>query len=181
MGGASRQLWGIGKVCSTSNEAEWVAGSIPAPPLRLRGTVIRSKKGEKKRKMAMTGTLDKVLGKLFDLYVENRIEDDPTKRYLLLLRNPDEEKTFSEEDADRILDMLREAKYEGDNYVGGEKSEDDMVECIKNARTREDLDAMEEAVLSLRKSYRETHAVEDVLVQTKWLDAIEKRRKKGKW
>lgn len=65
---------------------------------------------------------------------------------------------------------------------GGEKSEDDMVECIKNARTREDLDAMEEAVLSLRKSYRETHAVEDVLVQTKWLDAIEKggKRENGK-
>ena len=130
--------------------------------------------------MAMTGSLEQVLGKLFDLYLENRIEADAAKRYLLLLRNPDNEQTFSEKDADRLLDMLRENKYEAENYVAGPKPEDYMTEHIENARTVSDLDRFEEAVLSLRKGFRETQAFEDVLVQTKRLDTIRKRRK-GKW
>ena len=73
--------------------------------------------------MAMTGTLEEVIGKLFDLYVEGRIEDDTAKRYLLLLRNPDNEKTFSEEDADALLDMLRADKEEAENYAVGSKSD----------------------------------------------------------
>lgn len=130
--------------------------------------------------MPMTGTLDKVLSKLFDLYLENRIGDAPARRYLLLLRNPNNEQTFSEEDADRLLDMLREDKYEAENYVAGPKPEDYMTKHIENARTVSDLDGFEEAVLSLRKGFRETQAFEDVLVQTKRLDAIQKRRKE-KW
>ena len=130
--------------------------------------------------MPMTGTLDEVLSKLFDLYLENRIGDAPARRYLLLLRNPNNEHTFSEEDADRLLDMLREDKYEAENYVAGPKPEDYMTKHIENARTVSDLDRFEEAVLSLRKGFRETQAFEDVLVQTKRLDAIQKRRKE-KW
>ena len=130
--------------------------------------------------MAMTGSLEQVLGKLFDLYLENRIEADAAKRYLLLLRNPDNEQTFSEKDADRLLDMLRENKYEAENYVAGPKPEDYMTKHIENARTVSDLDGFEEAVLSLRKGFRETQAFEEVLVQTKRLDAIRERRK-GKW
>lgn len=71
----------------------------------------------------MTGTLEEVLSKLFDLYLENRMGDDTARRYLLLLRNPDNERTFSEEDADRLLDMLRENKYEAENYVVGPKTQ----------------------------------------------------------
>lgn len=73
--------------------------------------------------MALTGTLGEVIGKLFDLYVERRIEDDAAKQYLLLLRNPDNEKTFSEEDADRLVDMLQADKEEAENYAVGSKSD----------------------------------------------------------
>ena len=129
----------------------------------------------------MTGTLEEVIGKLFDLYLENRIEAVAAKRYLLLLRNPSGEQTFSEEDADRLLDMLLADKEEAENYVAGPKPEDYFIKHIENARTREDLDRFEEAVSSLRKGFRETQAFEDVLVQTKRLDVIAERRKKGKW
>ena len=71
--------------------------------------------------MAMTGSLEEVTGKLFDLYVEGRIEAVAARRYLLLLRNPDNEKTFSEEDADSLLDMLRADKEEAETYAVGSK------------------------------------------------------------
>ena len=71
--------------------------------------------------MAMTGSLGEALGKLFDLYVENRIEAVAAKRYLLLLRNPDNEQTYSEEDADRLVDMLEADKEEAENYAVGSK------------------------------------------------------------
>ncbi|MCK4528899.1 hypothetical protein KAW18_16135 [candidate division WOR-3 bacterium] len=83
----------------------------------------------------MTGTLEEVLSKLFDLYLENRMEDAPARRYLLLLRNPNNEHTFSEEDADRLLDMLREDKYEAENYVAGPKPKE-MGEMVNYSKEK---------------------------------------------
>lgn len=60
--------------------------------------------------MSMTGTLDEVLSKLYELYVDNRMNDDAVHRYLLLLTHPDGSKVFGDEDAEKLLKQLKKDK-----------------------------------------------------------------------
>ncbi len=60
--------------------------------------------------MSMTGTLDEVLSKLYELYMESRIEDDVVRRYLLLLAHPDGNKVFGKIDAEKLLRRLKKDK-----------------------------------------------------------------------
>ena len=60
--------------------------------------------------MAMQGTLDEVLGKLFDLFVEGRIDEANTEYFLSMLKHPDGELVFGVEDVVKMLDMLLKAK-----------------------------------------------------------------------
>ena len=57
--------------------------------------------------MAMSGTLEEVLAKLYDLYMENRIDDTSAKWFLMRLKHEDGTFVFAEEDADKILVTLR--------------------------------------------------------------------------
>ena len=58
----------------------------------------------------MSGTLEEVLAKLFDLYIENRIDDKNSTSFLFRLHHPNGERVFSAEDIVKVLDMLQEAK-----------------------------------------------------------------------
>lgn len=71
--------------------------------------------------MERTGTIDGVLGKLWDLYIGNRIKDISVERYLLLLRNDKAEQIFSQEDVNQLLEVLRADKYEVEHYVAEPK------------------------------------------------------------
>ena len=62
--------------------------------------------------MAMIGTLDEVLEKLYDLYVEGRIDEPNTEYFLSMLKHPDGELVFGVEDIVKMLDMLQKAKEE---------------------------------------------------------------------
>lgn len=64
--------------------------------------------------MSMTGTLEEVLARLFDLYMENRISDESAKWFLMRLKHEDGTFVFAEEDADKLLKTLRrdKTKYE---------------------------------------------------------------------
>ena len=73
--------------------------------------------------MAKTGTLEEVMEKLYDLYLENRIGDVDAKHYLLLLRHEDAEHVYTPEDADALLELLRRDKEEVGNYPVEEKGE----------------------------------------------------------
>ena len=57
--------------------------------------------------MSMSGTLEEVLAKLYDLYMENRIDDTSAKWFLMRLKHEDGTFVFAEEDADKILVTLR--------------------------------------------------------------------------
>jgi len=98
---------------SILSETERVAGSTPAQSIR----------GEK-RKMATTGTLNEVLEKVYDLYIEGRIEDISVKNYLAFLRDVNGERVFSDKDIDYLVDILRRDKQEADNYVLSPTPED---------------------------------------------------------
>lgn len=125
-----------------------------------------------------TGTLEECMGKVFTLYMENRIKDVSVERYLFLLRDEKAEQIFSQEDVNHLLGLLRKDKEESERYVAEPRPKDYMIDYIENARTVNDLDGFENAVLSLRDGFGETQAIEEVLVQTKRLDAIQKRREK---
>lgn len=60
----------------------------------------------------MIGTLDEVLEKLYDLYVEGRIDEPNTEYFLSMLKHPDGELVFGVEDIVKMLDMLQKAKEE---------------------------------------------------------------------
>ena len=60
--------------------------------------------------MGMSGTLEEVLAKLFDLYLENRIDDKNTEYFLFRLHHPNGERVFAAEDIVKMLDMLQKAK-----------------------------------------------------------------------
>ena len=55
--------------------------------------------------MAITGTLEDALGKVYMLYMENKVSDQSTCRYLCYLE-------FSKEEAYKLLDHLRKDKRE---------------------------------------------------------------------
>ena len=57
--------------------------------------------------MSMSGTLEEVLAKLYDLYMENRIDDTSAKWFLMRLKHEDGTFVFAEEDADKMLVTLR--------------------------------------------------------------------------
>jgi len=71
--------------------------------------------------MALTGTFDEVMEKLYTLYLENRIEDVGVVRYLLLLRHEDAEPVYTQEDVDALLELLRRDKEEVGDYPVEEK------------------------------------------------------------
>ena len=60
--------------------------------------------------MAMTGTLDEVLSKLYELYIDNRMNDSSTLLYLGMLKHPNGELVFNKEDALQILEKLKSSK-----------------------------------------------------------------------
>ena len=66
--------------------------------------------------MAMQGTLDEVLEKLFELYMQNRIDEPNSEYFLSVLKHPNGELVFGVEDIVKMLDMLREAKEEKDEF-----------------------------------------------------------------
>ena len=62
--------------------------------------------------MSMSGTLEEVLAKMYDLYMENRIDDTSAKWFLMRLKHEDGTRVFNEEDADKLLESLRRDKKE---------------------------------------------------------------------
>lgn len=62
--------------------------------------------------MSMSGTLDECMGKLYELYMEHRIEDKAVHHYLLLLKHENGEKVFGEEDVIKMLNTLRKHRNE---------------------------------------------------------------------
>ena len=66
--------------------------------------------------MAMQGTLDEVLEKLYDLYVDNRIDEANTEYFLSMLKHPNGELVFGVEDVVKMLDMLQKAKLEKEEF-----------------------------------------------------------------
>lgn len=66
--------------------------------------------------MAMQGTLDEVLKRLFDLYMENRIDVLNTEYFLTMLKHPNGELVFGPEDIVQMLELLRKAKEEKDEF-----------------------------------------------------------------
>ena len=60
----------------------------------------------------MQGTLDEVLEKLYDLFVQGRIDEANTEYFLSMLKHPDGELVFGVRDIIKMLDMLQKAKIE---------------------------------------------------------------------
>ena len=75
--------------------------------------------------MGMTGTLSECMETLYDLYLENRIEDAVAKHYLLMLRHEDAEHVYTPEDADALLELLRRDKEEVGNCPVEEKGKEE--------------------------------------------------------
>lgn len=129
--------------------------------------------------MAMSADFETCMGKLYELYMEGRVNDESTKWYLSRLEHKTGERVFGKQDVDKLLSRLIEDK-EGRRDHSTEE-EDYMLKHIKTARTRDDLDLFEEAVLSLREGYVETDAVEGISVQDERLEAIQKKRGERRW
>ena len=66
--------------------------------------------------MAMSGTLGEVLEKLFDLYIEGRIDEVNTEYFLSQLKHSNGELVYGAIDIVKMLDMLRKAKEEKDEF-----------------------------------------------------------------
>jgi hypothetical protein len=64
--------------------------------------------------MAMSGTLEEVLEKIYELFMENRINVDNTIWFLSRLKHENGEAVFGKEDALKVVNMLIKDK-------GGEK------------------------------------------------------------
>lgn len=64
----------------------------------------------------MSGTLDEVLQKLFDLYMAERIDVLNTEYFLTMLKHPNGELVFGPEDIVKMLELLRVAKEERDEF-----------------------------------------------------------------
>lgn len=62
--------------------------------------------------MGMFGTLDDVLGKLYELFMKGRINVDNTIWFLARLKHENGEEVFGNEDVYRIVLMLEKAKME---------------------------------------------------------------------
>lgn len=60
--------------------------------------------------MAMTGSLEEVLGKTHDLYMENRMTDECVRSYLATLKHENGEKVFGSEDIDKMMSILKKDK-----------------------------------------------------------------------
>lgn len=66
--------------------------------------------------MAMTGTLEEILEKLFDLYMQGRIDELNTEYFLSQLKHENGELVYGAIDIVKMLDMLQRAKEEKDNF-----------------------------------------------------------------
>jgi hypothetical protein len=64
--------------------------------------------------MAMHGTFEEVMQKLFDLYMEDRMDSTGAEYFLMHLKHPNGELCFGVEDVVRLLEMLETAKTEGE-------------------------------------------------------------------
>ena len=62
--------------------------------------------------MSMIGTLDEVLVRTFELYIENRLTNESTFGYLLLLKHEDGSMVFDKEDVLKLIKMLQKYKLE---------------------------------------------------------------------
>ena len=59
-----------------------------------------------------TGTLEEVLERVYDVYMNRHVEDWTVKRFLMRLKHEDSTQVFNEEDADNLLKSLRRHKKE---------------------------------------------------------------------
>ena len=73
--------------------------------------------------MAMSGSLNECLEKLYELYVEDRISYESAEWYLIRMRHEDGSQVFSKTDANKMLEMLEKAKDETTERVEFEKEE----------------------------------------------------------
>lgn len=60
----------------------------------------------------MSGTLEEVLEKVFELNMENRMDEATTERFLLRLKHEDNTFVFNGDDVIKMLDLLKKAKEE---------------------------------------------------------------------
>ena len=63
--------------------------------------------------MSMSGSLEEVLKRLFDLYMQGRIDELNTEYFLSQLKHDNGELVYGAIDIIKMLDMLREAKEVG--------------------------------------------------------------------
>lgn len=62
----------------------------------------------------MSESFDEVMQKLFDLYMEGRIDSAGATYFLMHLKHPNRKLCFGVEDIVRLLRMLETAKMEGE-------------------------------------------------------------------
>ena len=66
--------------------------------------------------MSMSGSLEEVLEKLFDLYLDGRIDEPNTEYFLSQLKHENGELVYGAIDIVKMLDMLQKAKEEKDEF-----------------------------------------------------------------
>ena len=71
-------------------------------------------KNREENKLVMTGTLDEVLEKLYELFMENRINVDNTIWFLSSLKHENGEVVFGNEDVLNLVNMLIKTKEVGE-------------------------------------------------------------------
>ena len=62
--------------------------------------------------MQATGTLEECMGKLYELYMENRIDQRTTEFYLLRLKHEDGTAVFGTEEITELIGILNRDKRE---------------------------------------------------------------------
>ena len=62
--------------------------------------------------MKTKGNLDECIGKVFDLYMENRLSDKSVYWYLWHMLDNTGKPIFSVKDSEKLVKMLKEAKHE---------------------------------------------------------------------
>ena len=63
--------------------------------------------------MSTYGTFTEVIAKLWDLYMEGRMDEVSAEYFLIHLKHPNGAIVFNVEDVMNLLEKLREAKEEG--------------------------------------------------------------------
>jgi hypothetical protein len=71
---------------------------------------IYSLRGGEEVKMAMSGSLGEVMGRVYELFMENRISVGSTIWFLSRLKHEDGAKVFSEKDVSILVNKLIEEK-----------------------------------------------------------------------